>query len=168
MLYLIAVILLVALDQVVKALVRGLIPLGTSVSFIPHILNLTYIRNTGAAFSSLEGKTFFLGIVSALVSLVLIYMLAKPVVRHPVGRWIVTVVLAGALGNMIDRFFLGYVTDMFQTVFINFAVFNVADIYVVLGVIALAVYGVFFWDRLEPKKDAATEKAPEVEPEEKP
>ncbi len=163
--YLIAVILLVALDQVVKALVRGLIPLGTSVSFIPHILNLTYIRNTGAAFSSLEGKTFFLGIVSALVSLVLIYMLAKPVVRHPVGRWIVTVVLAGALGNMIDRFFLGYVTDMFQTVFINFAVFNVADIYVVLGVIALAVYGVFFWDRLEPKKDnAATEKAPEEKP----
>lgn len=149
MIYAAAAILLVALDQLVKVLVRSFIPLGESVIFLPGILNLTYIQNTGAAFSSMEGQTFLLGIFSALVSLVLIVILVRHVVNHPAGRWIVTVVLAGALGNMLDRLLIGYVTDMFQTVFMNFAVFNVADIYVVLGVIALAVYVIFFWDRLE-------------------
>ncbi len=162
MLYLIAVVLLVMLDQVVKLLIRSMLTLGESVGFIPYVLNLTYVQNTGAAFSSLEGKTFFLGLVSAAVSLFLIYMLAKPVVRHPAGRWIVTLVLAGAVGNMIDRLCFGYVTDMFQTVFMNFAVFNVADIYVVVGVFALAFYAVFFWDRLEGEATPPTQQEDEA------
>ena len=161
MIYAAAAVLLVALDQVVKALVRSHIPLGESVPFLPGILNLTYIQNTGAAFSSMEGQTVLLGIFSALVSLVLIVILAKHVVNHPIGRWIVTVVLAGALGNMLDRLLIGYVTDMFQTVFMTFAVFNVADIYVVLGVIALAVYVIFFWDRLEAPRNARPSSDPE-------
>ena len=147
--YFIAVVILVAVDQIVKALVRTYIPLGESVPFIPHILELTYVQNTGAAFSSMQGQTILLGIFSAAVSAVLIVVLARHIVKHPVGRWIITVVLAGALGNMIDRLFMGYVTDMFQTVFIEFAVFNVADTYVVLGIIALVIYVLFFWDRLE-------------------
>ena len=161
MIYAAAAVLLVALDQLVKVLVRSHIPLGESVPFLPGILNLTYIQNTGAAFSSMEGRTVLLGLFSALVSLVLIVILAKHVVKHPVGRWIVTVVLSGALGNMLDRLLIGYVTDMFQTVFITFAVFNVADIYVVLGVIALAIYVIFFWDRLE----APRNKKPSDDPE---
>ena len=78
------------------------------------------------------------------------------------GRWIawgaalaacLAVVLAGAVGNLIDRFALGFVTDMFRTLFIRFAVFNVADICVVAGGIALCLYACFFCDKLEPKPE---------------
>ena len=57
--------------------------------------------------------------------------------------------LAGAVGNLIDRFFMGYVTDMIQVLFVKFAVFNVADIFVVVGAILLVIYVLFFWDRCE-------------------
>lgn len=153
MLYVILAAALTALDQLVKFLVRANIPLGDSVPFIPHVMELTYVQNTGAAFSLFSGHTWALGIVSLLVSLVLAAALMKPVFRHPVGRAWLAVVLAGAVGNLIDRFALGFVTDMFRTLFIRFAVFNVADICVVVGGIALCLYACFFCDKLEPKPE---------------
>ncbi len=153
MIYFVVAALLVVLDQVVKYLVRTGIPLGESVPLIPHIIELTYIKNTGAAFSSFSNSTFLLGLVSAAVSVVLAVVLAKKVVRHPFGRWPVALTLAGAVGNMIDRFLMGYVTDMFRTLFINFAVFNVADICVVVGVIALVLYVLLGWEKYEGRKD---------------
>ena len=151
MIYYIVAGLLVAVDQVVKYLVRTGIELGGSVPLIPHVMELTYIQNTGAAFSSFSNSTFLLGVVSAVVSLGLIVVLAKKLVRHPFGRWPVTLILAGAVGNMIDRFVMGYVTDMFRTLFIEFAVFNVADICVVVGVIAMVLYVLLGWDKYEGK-----------------
>ena len=153
MLYVILAAALTALDQLVKFLVRANIPLGDSVPFIPHVMELTYVQNTGAAFSLFSGHTWALGIVSLLVSLVLAAALMKPVFHHPVGRVCLAVVLAGAVGNLIDRFALGFVTDMFRTLFIRFAVFNVADICVVAGGIALCLYACFFCDKLEPKPE---------------
>ncbi len=152
MIYFLAAALLVALDQAVKYLVRTGIPLGGSVPLIPHVIELTYIKNTGAAFSSFSDSTFLLGLLSAAVSVALIYVLAKKLVRHPFGRWPVTLILAGALGNMIDRFLMGYVTDMFRTLFIDFAVFNVADICVVVGVFAMVLYVLFGWDKYEGRR----------------
>ena len=72
--------------------------------------------------------------------------------EHPFGRTALTLVLAGAIGNLIDRAFRGYVVDMFHTLFMEFAVFNVADICVVVGGIAASVYYVFFYDKLEQDK----------------
>ena len=62
------------------------------------------------------------------------------------------VVMAGAFGNFIDRAFIGYVTDMVDTLFMNFAVYNFADICVVLGILALAIYIIFFYEKCEGKK----------------
>ena len=76
-------------------------------------------------------------------------VMVKRVFRHPAGQVILAVILAGAVGNLIDRVLFGYVTDMFQTIFINFAVFNVADCCLVCGVIAMMVYVLFFYDKLE-------------------
>lgn len=149
MLYAIAVVLLVALDQGVKFLVRANIDLYQSIPFIPYLLNLTYYQNTGAAFSSLSQHTWVLTLISAVMSVVLAVVLVKRVVKHPLGRWPLAVVLAGAIGNLIDRVAFGYVTDMFQTTFINFAIFNVADICIVVGGIAFAVYFIFGWERFE-------------------
>jgi signal peptidase II len=151
MIYFIVAALLVVADQVVKYLVRASLAVGQSVPFIPHVIQLTYVQNTGAAFSSFSGATFLLGLVSAAVSVFLVLVLVKKWVRHPYGRWPVALILAGALGNMIDRFVMGYVTDMFQTLFMNFAVFNVADICVVVGVIAMVLYVLLGWEKFEGK-----------------
>ena len=122
MLYYLLSIFLIVIDQLVKWWIRGNIPLGTAIPFIPYLMDLTYTRNTGAAFSSFSGLTWLL----ALVSL--------------------------GVGNLIDRVLLGFVTDMFMTTFINFAVFNVADICVVCGGFLMAVYALFFWDKDKEKQ----------------
>ena len=145
MLYAVLVVALVVLDQVVKFLVRANIPLGGDVPFLPHILQLTYVQNTGAAFSLLEEHTWIL----TIVSLVLTVLLVKKVFPRPFAMAALSMVLAGAVGNLIDRALLGYVTDMFETLFMRFAVFNVADICVVVGGIAFCVYYLFFHGKEE-------------------
>lgn len=157
MLYALLVAALVALDQGVKYLVRTNIQSGQVIEVIPRILGLTYVQNTGAAFSLLSGYTWLLTLISAVVSVAIAAALVKGMVRTLWGRLSLTVVLAGAIGNLIDRALLGFVTDMFQTLFINFAVFNVADICVVCGGIAFCVYLLFFHD--EPENQDGTHSA---------
>lgn len=149
MLYALLIILLVAVDQIVKYLVRAHIALGEVVDFIPHLLGLTYVRNTGAAFSLFSEHTWLLTLISAAACLCIAWALWKKFLRHPAGRLILALLLAGAVGNLIDRALFGYVTDMFKTLFMHFAIFNVADICVVIGGIALIIYMTFFYDRLE-------------------
>ena len=146
--YLLISALLVILDQASKFLIRANLDLGEQIVLIPRVVALTYVQNTGAAFSSFPSHTAALAVLSLVVSAALVVAMFR-VFHHPAGRWITAVILAGAVGNLIDRAALGFVTDMIQTLFIRFAVFNVADICVVLGVIALVIYVLFFWDRLE-------------------
>ena len=153
MLYFILTAGLVALDQLVKYLVSTNIPLGGSVPFLPYIMDLTYVQNTGCAFSLLEEHTWLLTLVSAVMSVVLGVALAKDFFKHPLGKIALSLLLAGAVGNLIDRALYGYVIDMFRTLFMEFAVFNVADICVVVGGIAAAAYYLFLYDKLEGKKD---------------
>lgn len=152
MLYVLISAALVAVDQIVKILTRINIPEYTSIPFIPYVMDLTYYKNTGAAFSLFNQHTWILTIVSAVVSMVVLVAILKKVLRHPFGQVCLALVLAGAVGNLIDRAFFGFVTDMFQTTFMNFAIFNVADICVVVGGIALCVYVVFFYEKLEKKE----------------
>ncbi len=151
MLYFVLAAGLVALDQLVKYLVSANIPLGGSVPFLPYIMDLTYVQNTGCAFSLLEEHTWLLTIISGIMSVVLAVALAKGFFKHPLGKVTLSLLLAGAVGNLIDRALYGYVIDMFRTLFMEFAVFNVADICVVVGGIAAAAYYLFLYDRLEGK-----------------
>ena len=139
---------LVAVDQVVKYLVRAGIPLHTAVDFLPG-LDLTYVQNTGAAFSLFSEHTWLLTLISLVMSVLLLMALVRGFFRHPFGRISLALLLAGAVGNLIDRAFQGYVVDMFHVLFMEFAVFNVADICVVVGGIAAAVYYVWGYERLE-------------------
>ena len=131
--YLIFAIVWVALDQGVKFLVRAAIPLHTSQPFIPGLFDLTYIRNTGAAFSILRSQTWLLTVLSGVAVVVLLVLLLRRAIPSRLGMLSLSLLLAGAAGNFIDRLAFGYVTDMFQTTFMNFPVFNVADIGVVIG-----------------------------------
>jgi len=78
--------------------------------------------------------------------------LVKKFFRPPLGRVCLSLLLAGAVGNLIDRALQGYVVDMFNVLFMNFAVFNVADICVVVGGIGAALYYLLLWDKLEGPK----------------
>ena len=148
--YAILALALVGIDQLVKYLVLTYIPLGGHVPFIPYLVELTYVQNTGAAFSLFNQHTWLLTLTSLVMSLVLAAALWKGFFRHPLGRVTLTLLLAGAVGNLIDRAFRGFVVDMFNVLFMNFAVFNVADICVVVGGIAAALYYLFLAGKLEP------------------
>lgn len=153
MLYAILAAALVALDQIVKYLVRANIPLGGNLPFIPYLLDLTYVQNTGAAFSLLNSHTWLLTLISAVVVAAMCWLIVKGFFKNALGRWAAALVLAGGMGNLIDRVLLGYVTDMFQTVFMDFAVFNVADCCITIGVPLLFLYVWFYVGKDEKKED---------------
>lgn len=139
---------LIGLDQWTKYLTVTHLSLGEEQVVMPGIFSFTYVQNTGAAWSILEGQMwFFYGITFISVTLV-IYLLIKHVRGN---RWFVyglVLILAGALGNFIDRVRLGYVVDMFMTTFVRFPIFNVADALMVIGVICIFIYMI-----LEEKKE---------------
>ena len=157
--YAILAVLLVFADQAVKFAVRANIELGGSVPFIPHIMDLTYVQNTGAAFSILRAHTWLLTITSAVVVLVMCYLIVKGFFRNTLGRWSAVLVLAGGMGNLIDRAVFGAVTDMFQTVFMDFPVFNVADCCITVGVPLLFLYVLLYVGKDEKKEDKADDPA---------
>ena len=147
MLYYLLSICLVGIDQLVKWWVRENISLGQSIPFIPHVMDLTYTQNTGAAFSSFSGMTWLLALVSLGASVVVAVLMARNFFPGKWGKLSLSLILAGAAGNLIDRALLGFVTDMFQTTFMEFAVFNVADICVVAGGFLMAGYVLLRWDK---------------------
>jgi len=133
--------LIIGLDQWVKWLIVDNFALGETKSVIPGILSLNHIRNFGAAWSLLEGKMWFFTVVTIIAVVVILTLMIKN--RSNGNRWFMiglTLILAGAIGNFIDRVRLGYVIDMFQTDFMNFPIFNVADISLVIGVICVLIY----------------------------
>lgn len=133
--------LIIGLDQWVKWLIVDNFALGETKPVIPGILSLNHIRNFGAAWSLLEGKMWFFTVVTIIAVVVILTLMIKN--RSNGNRWFMiglTLILAGAIGNFIDRVRLGYVIDMFQTDFMNFPIFNVADISLVIGVICVLIY----------------------------
>ncbi len=137
--------LLVGIDQLLKMIVQANLELYESVPFIPGVVSFTYVENTGAAFSFFEGQRWLLVGLTGLAVLLMLYLLAFRRLKNRVIIWHVAVILAGGVGNLIDRIFRGgSVIDYVEFKFINFAIFNFADCMVVLGVISLLVYLLFF------------------------
>ncbi len=141
---------IVAADQITKYLTVANIPLYADVPFLPGVLQLTYVRNTGAAFSSFEGQQWLFALIFAVFTAALLYeYFKKPMPFTTLERWLIAAIYAGGLGNMIDRVRLGYVVDMIETTFMEFPVFNVADCFITCGCIGLLLHLVFcnkeFW-----------------------
>ena len=135
------VVLITVLDQLSKFWVVAKIPV------IPGLVHLTYVQNTGAAFSAFQGMQWLFILVFMLFAAGIVWEFS----RNRLGfttfeRWCVVAVFAGGLGNMIDRVRLGYVVDMIETEFIRFPVFNVADCFITCGCILLLVH-LFFLNR---------------------
>lgn len=167
-----------ALDILTKAIVVDKIPFGADVPFIDGVLHFTYRLNTGAAFSFMENSPWFFVVLTALVSIVLGYVLFSSKINNLVAFYSLGCVLTGGLGNLIDRFIHGAVVDMidcklfgipvisfspFSFSWSDFAIFNVADCFVTCGVLVFIVVFIVkkgeitSWSLLSEKKNEASD-----------
>ena len=136
---------IVAADQFTKYLTVANIALGERLEWMPGFLGLTYVQNTGAAFSSFEGMQWLFALIFAVFTVAVVWEYRHNSLGFSRFEWwCIAAIYAGGLGNMIDRVRLGYVVDMIRTEFMNFPVFNVADCFITCGCIALMVSLILF------------------------
>ena len=155
MFFIIAAVL-VAIDQISKFLtVKFLRPIE-SIEVIKGIFRLTYVENRGAAFGILQNARwiFIIATIIAIICMVVYKIKYKP--TEKTVNIALCLVLSGAVGNMIDRIMHGFVVDMLEVTFIDYPVFNVADCFVVIGAILLAIYILFIYK--EPKEEENNDK----------
>lgn len=142
-----AVCVLIFLDQFTKYLITDSFALGETRPVIKDVFHLTYIQNSGMAWGLFQGKRFFFLLFTIPVVLLFSYMyynIATLSGKFGLIRVLIVCVVAGAIGNMIDRIRLAYVVDFLDFRLINFPVFNVADIFVTCGLILFFVVALFF------------------------
>ena len=145
---LISIVILIFIDQIIKIwAMSSLMPIGT-VPILNEVFHLTYIKNYGAAFSILQNKTYFLIAVTSVAICFALYLLVSKKIQNKCLITSVVLIIAGGIGNLIDRIRLGYVVDYLDFRLINFPVFNFADCCVVIGTALVLIY-VFF---IEPKE----------------
>ncbi len=146
-------LLLVVLDQVTKYVVAANIPKEDSIVLIPDFFSLSHVRNDGAAFGLFSGQRWVFMVFTSIVIVVAVVLLCTRKIKNHWGIVSLSLVIGGGIGNMIDRIFLGEVIDFFAFNFwgYEFAVFNVADIFVCCGTFILAFY-IFFSHDFESSK----------------
>lgn len=143
MLYAIVAVLVIILDQWLKYWVAGNIALDVGVrELIPGVVSLVNLHNSGAAFGFLSGsggaRIYFI-IICGVFTVAIIIALATNFISDKLGRWSAVFIMAGGISNCIDRVISGYVQDMFKLDFMNFAIFNLADIFITVFCIVFII-----------------------------
>jgi len=134
------------LDRVAKIAVLNHFTLGEARPFIPGIMQLRYIQNTGMAFGFLGDHQWISILLTPVIIAVLLVLLARNVFPCPLCQLTLGGIMAGGLGNWTDRLVYGFVVDMFEFTFFRFAVFNVADIFITVGAVVLIIaYALSEW-----------------------
>lgn len=142
-------LVLIVLDQLIKIIVDANMMVSQSIPVIQNVLHFTYVQNEGAAFGIFQGQRWILVGVTSVVILGGIYLLAAKKLKSNFLIWSVALVIAGGVGNLIDRIFRHFVIDYIEVRLINFAVFNFADCCVVIGTIMIVCYLLFseLWEK---------------------
>lgn len=156
MIYAIVVVLVLIADQAVKFWTTKNIILGAvgadCVKLIDGVVHMTNVHNYGAAFGIFQNARWPLTIISLLFVIAIIALINREIIHTKFGRWTAALIVAGALGNCIDRLLYGYVVDMFEVEFFNFAVFNVADIFITVCGILFCIHLILHNEPEEVKK----------------
>lgn len=134
----------VLLDQISKLIVVKTLPLYDSVILINGIFSFTHIQNRGAAWGMFSENRWIFLTATAIAIVILPIVLYKYRNLHVLFGISMSMIIGGAIGNMIDRVFLGYVVDFLEFTFIDFPVFNIADVCIVVGTFMMAAYILFF------------------------
>lgn len=133
--------IIVIIDQILKLVILNTVGLsGKSATIIPHILQITYVENTGAAFGFFSARIILIGLDILIIYAILKIILNKKYKLEENIKLGLSLILAGGIGNLIDRIFRGYVIDYIDiSNLFNFAVFNIADICIVIGVLLVFI-----------------------------
>lgn len=134
-----AAVMLILLDQLSKQWIVNHIPLNAIRKCVPGIFSLTYLRNYGAAFSILQNQQWFFTVITLAVVGAACYYFIKNINGNFWFLFGLLLIISGGIGNFIDRLRLGYVIDIVHLDFMNFAIFNVADSYLTVGVVILFI-----------------------------
>ena len=134
-----AAVMLILLDQLSKQWIVNHIPLNTIRKCVPGIFSLTYLRNYGAAFSIFQNQQWFFTVITLAVVGAACYYFIKNINGNFWFLFGLLLIISGGIGNFIDRLRLSYVVDMVHLDFMNFAIFNVADSYLTVGVVILFI-----------------------------
>lgn len=137
-----AVALLVFLDRISKIAAVAAFGAGDTKEFLFGLFQFRYTENTGAAFSSFADNKSILIVFTALVIILCLFVLLAKKVKAKIPVVCLVLIVSGGIGNLIDRIAKGYVVDFIEPLFMNFAVFNVADIFITCGAILLICYEV--------------------------
>ncbi len=159
-------VLLVAADQAIKYWARNvlLLKMGGQSPFLGRFLDLYYAENTGAAFSIFRNGTVFFIIVTAVFLIALAYVLVRVRKRKiALLNTALVMIIAGGIGNLIDRVSQGFVVDMFHFGFFEFPIFNFADTLITIGAVLLFVFVLFFYEKYFPGKKKKEEKPEDAE-----
>jgi len=132
------VYIIVIIDQALKILIHRFMALGQTIPLIKSLLNLTYVRNTGAAFSLFVGFSPYLVVVGLVVVAAVIFFHHRFSAKKQIVHVALAFILAGSIGNLLDRFFRGYVIDYIDIG--GWPVFNFADIMINVGVILFLLF----------------------------
>ena len=142
-------VVIMAVDQLTKFFVVKYISASDIITVIPGLFEFVYVKNKGAAFNILSGRLGFLSLISLLFAAGVIWYMIVKKPQNKMCRVSLMLLFAGALGNAIDRVFRGFVVDFIKTSFINFPVFNVADIAITIGAALFIIYLMFFDNKKE-------------------
>lgn len=134
------IVLIIAFDQITKYFASARLGDGHIARLIPHIAQLHYAENTGMAFSMFTGARWIFVALTIIVCLGVLYYLFSNKCKSLWLYWSLGVVVSGGIGNLIDRILYGFVVDFIEPIFIDFAIFNIADCAVTLGAIVLIGY----------------------------
>ncbi|WP_392396607.1 signal peptidase II [Paenibacillus rubinfantis] len=132
--YLIVGIIAFSVDQFIKWSVATYMDLGQKIPLISGVIQVTSIRNRGAAFGILQNQRLFFIVVTAIVLIGIFVYLRKIYRKQKMLAYALALIFGGALGNFVDRALHGEVVDMLEFTFINYPVFNMADVFIVIGV----------------------------------
>ena len=134
------ILILIGIDQLTKFLAFKYIEEGVTVKAIPHLFKFTLVRNTGAAFSILEGKQWFFYVITVAALIGFGYLMKDcSLDKLPIYTVCLCMIISGTIGNFIDRVIFGSVRDFLTFDFMNFAIFNFADICLTVGVILIII-----------------------------
>ena len=142
-LYIAVIAVLIALDRVSKIAAVRAFGAGETKEFLFGLFQFRYVENTGAAFSSFADNKIVLIVFTSLVILLCLFMLMADKVKSKFIRVCLLMIVSGGIGNLIDRFAGGYVVDFIEPLFMNFAVFNVADMFITVGAFMLIFYEIY-------------------------
>lgn len=130
------------IDLISKKIITESLYIGESIKIIKNFFNITYVRNTGAAFSILSEYTWLLVIVSLFIIFLIVYYISKNKPKNKIEYISYSMILGGAIGNLYDRVVYGYVIDFldFNLFGYSYPIFNLSDSFIFIGVILLIIH----------------------------